>query len=303
MELTNINSVYSNIYNVVVTSNIKPIFEGITRKVADVYESSKTMFAVNPSQAITFTGNFLGGITGIAAIYGIFKGWERVFSKPKMASQIEGGLNVIESMGEVAKSTVSVGEGLEKVAVITKSSLGWVSAISLFGAILSAASVINNAKKCYESYKFSQNLENLKNTETTYRVAIDSFKNMEGIKKHIGLSKTELFSRIDNMLEAAETKEEEEAVSEQIYKTLKNRVQTKIRSDALSVLAGTISLIASAIIFATPASPVGLVFGGVATAISIGHYIYNWQKNNEFELILKPIAKEDLTITLNEDLT
>jgi len=288
MRLSDIDSNSWAVYSSAFTFKKNVIFDALISKVNEIFESIKGLFRTTPSELINVTGNFLGGIFGVTAFYTMLKGFERVFSKPKLTGQIEGALTVIESMGKVAKSTVSVGEGLEKAAIITKNSLGWVSAISFFGAFLSAASIINSAKKCFEGYTFSQNLKDLKKSDNTYRLAIDSFKSLEGIKKNTQLEKRDLFSRIDHLLTQVETDEQEE-LSQKIYETLRTRVQSKIRSHALFVLAGVVSLVGSAILFASPAAPIGLTFIAVATAISIAQYIYNWQKNKEFESMLKPL--------------
>jgi hypothetical protein len=232
-------------------------------------------------------GKFLGGALGILALYTCYKGWEKIFATEQTAKQIDGGLAVVESTGSMAKASVVIGEGLQKATILPSQVLRWTTAISGFGLALSIATSISYAKKSYESYKLTRQITALQEHKESYVETLRGLCELQGIKKNTEMKKADLFQKIENVLSQAVKPLLKEEAAKRIYESLKTRVNSKIKSNALTCLASTVSIIGNAVLLGTPAAPAGFGLLAVSGTISFGEYVYNSHHNNKFEESLK----------------
>ena len=275
----------------------------IVEKVKNTFESiMKTAKEYKVVESIGVAGKFIEGALGLLAIYLMFKGYERIFTKDELSKKIDGGITVVQSLGgltEAASSTLQgvsgssqVFEALQKIALVAKNILTATNVLYIFALVLSSVNIVQSTKGCIESGIFLKNVKELKTKDKTYVVALTALMGMKGIKKHTSLKKGELFDRIDSRFKLLKPTIQEK-VAQEIFEAIIGRVQAKMVSDGLDIAAGGLSIIGSGITLAAPAAPVGLAFLAGACLTNIGKFAYNYFKNQAFEEILPPAIKAD----------
>jgi hypothetical protein len=269
------------------TKNIYKLGAGIVDTVANI-----SLKVAKATKSFWIESDFVNGLAvfakvtaamgGSIALYQFFKGMEKILTKDEIAKQIDGMLSVMESMSSGIRSAVSSAELLVLAEKVSENAIQWTFVATLFSVALSAASLISAAKGWSESREFLKEAQE-KFESIDFQTGIQSILDMKGVKKHFQMNREALKEKIYGVLGPNPDKK----ITKKVVQSLKNRVESKIISHQLSILAGTINLIGAAVFLFTPLAKLGYSIMAVAGMISVCKYFYNKYATNTFENEMK----------------
>jgi ABC-type multidrug transport system fused ATPase/permease subunit len=226
-------------------------------------------------------------IGGPLALYQFFKGLEKIIIKDELSKQIDGLLTLTESMSAGLRSTVSSAELLVMGEFVAEKAIEWTSLATLVSIGLSTASIISASKGWYDSHQFLKEMQD-KFNHSDKDLGLENILNMKGVKKHFQMNRQALREKIMGVIRPNPDSD----ITIQVVKALRARVESKIFSHKLTIVACTITLIGAAIFLFTPLAPAAYVIMALAGVISVGKYIYNKQATNIFETEMNRLTQE-----------
>ena len=234
---------------------------------------------------LSLIGKVTSAMIGPIAVYEFIKAWEKILLNPEMNDKIDGFIEMILSVGKGVKSAVANAEILQLIGKIGKDSLDWIFAATILRCALSVASLVSAAKGIYETNALLKEIEELEANlgSKNYKALITSLLAKKGIEKHIPEINQKTIGKIERIFENNMTKDGlghqiAQKNLEDVYKTLKNRVHSKITNHALSIVSDSVNLIGTGVLLFTPYTPVANGLMAAGAIVSIGKYLYNESK-------------------------
>lgn len=240
------------------------------------------------SQVLGESGKALSIASAPLAVQGMYKGFNRVFTKMDASNRIDGALAVIKSVGSLSKLSVKVAKVVHSFGWITSEALKWTAAVTVFGTALSAAGLISVIKNWVQAEDFQRRV-GLHKKPKDYAKAIDEMlaNKGNGLKRHLQISRKDLHPKIDAIRKKAEAEgKKTEDINKFIFKALKGRVQNKILSHRLAFLATTIGLVTGIILLATPAAPLMYAALAIGSFITINKFLVDKSSDKQFKRFL-----------------
>lgn len=231
---------------------------------------------------LSVIGKVTSAMIGPIAVYEFVKAWEKILLNPEMNDKIDGFIEMILSVGKGVKSAVANAELLELMGKIGKESLDWIFAATLLRCALSVASLVSAGKGIYETNLLLAEIEELekKHGFNNYATLITALLSKQGIEKHIPEINEKTIGKVERIFENNRSEvgighHVAQKNLEDVYKTLKNRVHSKITNHALSIVSDSVNLIGTGVLLFTPYTPVGNGLMAAGAIVSIGKYLYN----------------------------
>jgi hypothetical protein len=259
---------------------------------------------------IVGNNNFLGCTQVFAvirlplAIYNI-KNAVADFFKKNRSEKVDAVLNVTSEVGSVGDVTATFVSGLQTIGIVAGKALSWITTVGIVSTVLEVAGMIFNIKGISEnrivSNKFTEKA-NLEKTADDYTLEDyeeglkfleeQRIENSNFINKHFGMEENTLAERlVDIEFESkkklsSENPEEVKEGKQMLFSTMKSlrdHIITKDVSHALSLLAGTVSVVGFALLFVPPVIVVGFALAAFGAAISLTKFVYDKVQRHRFE--------------------
>ncbi len=262
---------------------------------------------------LSLIGKVTSAMIGPIAVYEFIKAWEKILTNPEMNDKIDGFIEMILSVGKGVKSAVANAELLELMGKIGKDSLDWIFAATILRCALSVASLAAAGKGIYETNALLNEIEELEANlgAKNYKALITSLLAKQGIQKHIPEINEQTIGKVERIFENNKADfgighQIAQRNLEDVYKTLKNRVHSKITNHALSIVSDSVNLIGTSVLLFTPYTPVANGLMAAGAIVSIGKYLYNESKSEDLKEKLNrysqvPAAKVEPDYEHDED--
>lgn len=183
--------------------------------------------------------------------------------------KIDLSLEIVSDFKEVAESGGTVVAALEDLKAIPITSARWATPFAAILSVFSIASIVSNVRTCLKTRKLMREIE----AAGSYRSVLNLLEGKHA-EDHEFFSKVfhandnnfaDALVNIELLAASLDDKKQAEQLLGKALKTLKGRVRQNIVHSALSIVASTIAIIGTAVLLATPLSPVGwLILGGGA---------------------------------------
>lgn len=233
------------------------------------------------------------------------KGVVKSIFKNDLSQGIDKGLMIIEDISDMTGVAGSFIGRLKELSLIAATEALSVAGSALVGvgAALSFASIALNAKHWYQSAQFRKRMDQkfggTSGNEANFGEVVKyaEGKSNKILKQRFGVRDGGLLKLRLNAILQKDKDNSTEDTKENIntaMKAMKKRLITKDICHGLKILAGVISIIATAVLLFTPAQPLGLALFAVATAIGIGVLITEHVASKKFEKTLNQLAPDNL---------
>ena len=262
---------------------------------------------------LSLIGKVTSAMIGPIAVYEFVKAWEKILMNPEMNDKIDAFIEMILSVGKGVKSAVANAELLKLMGKIGKDSLNWIFAATLLRCALSVASLVAAGKGIYETNLLLAEIEEIEKRLgfKNYEALITALLTKQGIEKHIPEINEKTIGKVErifenNMSEDGIGHQIAQKNLEDVYKTLKNRVHSKITNHALSIVSDSVNLIGTGVLLFTPYTPVANGLMAAGAIVSIGKYLYNESYSSDLTEKLNrysqaPAAKVEHNYVHDED--
>lgn len=214
--------------------------------------------------------------------------------------QAELGLHVVDSVGGVADSVATCSVGLQAIGVVSKKAISFVPVLSGVSALLGVAGVVSNGVSWHRGGMLIKEIDDAMEMPTnqkgegvkkTLRLLMN--KNDRDVKKFFRVSKAwhvraKLYEAYGRVMRGEENSVEE---AERLIKSLKGRVEDKITSDKVRMVATSISIISCAILLFTPLAALGFGLAAVSALIIITFFFYDRTRSGPLLLDANRVAK------------
>jgi hypothetical protein len=222
---------------------------------------------------------------------------EAIFKEKSADSAVEGGLMIAYDVSDLTGLIGSIIGGLQKFGFLTKGRIADSPAFfGHMGTLRSAVSIALNAKHGFEGFRLRRRLVQKFGAKANFEHVVDFIKGQKAktLQKKLDIQDGgELKARLNaiwerNKLPGNESKKNiDKAMS-----VLKNRIRWMNIGCALKALAGTISLIAVAILLFTPFAPVSNAAFAAASALGIFILISGKRASKRFDSAIKNLAPD-----------
>lgn len=295
-------------------SNCYEAGNGITKKIQQVVESTKSWFETNTIAKNTLAAfKFIPIVLAPFAIHKIVKCVAKIFSAAEGMKKFDAMLAIADKLSWIGEGAISVAEGLEKFGVIAKEALSWTAGVTYASLALSTATIIITARAWYKSHTFIVKAEEALKTpieggnpfDENYSAGVQTMlDDPKAIKMFSANADQE--AKIRGVFEKHKGNQSK---CETIFNNLKNRVKDKIFSHKLTIIAATISLVATVLLLvasvvAFPLAPIAYTIAAVAAIFLIGKWVNNVMDNHQWESWMKNIdyqnRLEDSTYSVEE---
>lgn len=230
-------------------------------------------------------GKVTSAMVGPIAIYQFVKAWEKILKNTELTDKIDGFIEMILSVNGGIKSAIASSELLEMCGKIGKDSLEWIFAATVLRCALSTASLVYGVKGMHESQNLLKEIEEMeaKLGKRNYETLIKSLLERQGIAKHIPEINEITVAKINTIFDNVANNANTDAL-EDVYKTLKGRVHTKVTNHKIALVADSVNLIATGMLILAPATlSVANVLMVATGVIVLGKYIYSEKKSQDLE--------------------
>lgn len=237
------------------------------------------------------------------SIYQIGKSTRELFRGPKN-ERADAALNITAHAGNIGDATSTFAEGLGAVGAVAVTALTWATPLLGVGLALQTAGMAMTAKSMHETHRFKQIFKEeagLSKDVSDYTLedyrkgitAIEEKRNEQKffISKHFGVdedkfaeSLVEIDSKAQSLLSSDEADEvlQGKKLLQDTMKTLNQRMISKNRFGALSLVIGVVSYIGVGLLF-SPVPAVGFTVLALAGIASIVAYKVDRTVTKRFE--------------------
>lgn len=279
-----------------VVVNAYAAVEGLIDKISNVAEKARGWFETNAIAKNTLAAfQFVPLLFAPSAIKKIGKSVTKIFSKAVGIKKFDAMLAIAAKMAILAEGLKSAAEGLQQLGLVAKDAISWTSGVAIAAIVLSVANIAISARSLYKKYVFKMQADaivtapNRKDPKVlNYADGIDSMLSDPKAAKWLGAT-TEQFDKIK---EYSEKHKDNPSASRKIYHNLRKRVSSKMFSDKLTIVAATISLVASIIMLAVPGlQPLALAVAAVSMAVIVGKLVVDRMDNVKWNAWIERIPE------------
>lgn len=219
------------------------------------------------------------------------------FRRQTVDKRIDSALNIATDFKDVGESTGAFVGGLEKVAKVPSAHVAWLGPFAICMSIFSLAGIVKNIRTCFKmkslihEINLAANRGKINNelTMDSYCNVMDLFDeragkdedfasdyfNADDIKFTEALLKIEDEAGIKLNSKDEAIKQDGQQQFDKALRTLKGRLRKEILHGAVAATASVVALIATAILFCSPASPIGWVILGAAAGMDLLRYAHH----------------------------
>ena len=279
-------------------SNAYAAIDGATDKIKNVTEKAKDWMETNIVAKNALAGlQFVPLLFAPSAIQKIGKSVTKIFSSAIGIKKFDAVLAITAKMAVLAEGVKAAAEGLLQFGLVAKDAITWTSGVAAAAIVLSAANIAIASRSLYKKFVFKKQAEIIVNSPKknhseaplNYAGGVDSMLNDPKASKMLGVTAEQMYK----IKRFSKSHEANPSTSRKIYSNLKKRINSRMFSDKLTIIAATISLVASVIMLAVPGlQPLALGIAAVSMAVIVGKLVTDRMDNVKWNAWIERIPQE-----------
>lgn len=238
-------------------------------------------------------GGAISGLSGLVGFISSIRDIANESARGRTRETTDASLRLVESVSTMGASISSITQGLSMVQAIDVAALAWATPLGITSAALSVASLVLNVRGLIQTKEVRDVLD-LPQDQALQKIKeeLENTKTGDGIyyaTRYFDIVRREKYSaQILHIInsdsnpetyDAAIQKDQKATVKAELHKALKSRVDDKIVSHKIAIIAAVICLVAVLTLFCPFGGPIfmaiGLALLGSSSALSLGKFIYD----------------------------